>query len=422
MVPRASGILENYGSWRGVSIGGAFLMVGTVAGTLARVADVVAVAGVGIAAFVWWALAIPMLRGNRRLRGLASAPALADARLPTLTIISAARNEAARVESAVRSLLTQDLPTFELIVVDDRSTDGTGEILDRLATQDPRLRVLHITELPAGWLGKCHALARAAAEAKGDWVLFTDGDVWMASDAARRALSLAKDLEADHLAVSADLDYRSWGERIFIGYFSAMFVASQRPWDAPNPRSKAHIGIGAFNLVRRGAYERAGGHERLRMEVLDDMALGLIVKESGARSWFAFHDGYVRVRWHEGVGGLVRGVEKNAFAALGYRAGATIAAVAFQFTGTLAPFVGWLLPGAWPKVFAVGGLVGLFLLYRGVARNARLAWWDFVLAPAGAALFSYAILRSMAITIARRGITWRDTRYDIETLRRGRVR
>src|SRR4029078_5219914 len=100
-----------------------------------------------------------------------------------------------------------------------------------------------------------------------------------------------------------------------------------RPWDAKNPRSGAHIGIGAFNLVRREAYERAGGHRGLRMELLDDMGLGWIVKQSGGVSMFAGHDGLVRARWQEGLGGLIVGVGENAFAALRYRVAATIGAV-----------------------------------------------------------------------------------------------
>lgn len=406
-----------------IAAGGADAVgAGAAGGAVIGLVHGVGMAFVGVSAVVWLGLAFPMIRGQRRIRGLGSARPRAGGDLPTLTVVSAARDEAARVEHAVRSLLEQDYPGLQVIVVEDRSTDETGAILDRLAREDARLRVLHVTSLPNGWLGKCHALARGAAESRGDWILFTDGDVWMKRDALRRAVSLALELEADHLAVSADLDFHTFGERIFIGYFSALFFASQKPWDAPNPGSKAHVGIGAFNLVRREAYELAGGHERLRLEVLDDMALGLIVKQAGGRSWFAFHDGYVRVRWHEGVRGLVRGVEKNSFAALRYRVGETIASVTFQFLGTMAPAFGWLLPGLWPKVFAAAGWLGLFLLYRAVGRNLRIAWWDFMLAPVGAALFSYAILRSMALTLARGGVVWRGTRYDLDTLRRGRVR
>jgi len=387
-----------------------------------RIATWVAIAFTGLAALIWLALALPMLRGQRRIRGLASAPARAEAELPPLTVIAAARDEGTRVLHAARSLLGQDYPGLEIVYVDDRSSDETGPILDRLAAEDARLRVLHVTDLPAGWLGKCNALARGAAEAKGEWLLFTDGDVWLKPDALRHAVSLALDLGADHLAVGADLEYHSLGERIFIAYFSAVFYASQRPWEAPDPKSKAHVGIGAFNLVRRGTYDRAGGHARLKLEILDDMALGLIVKEAGGRSHFAFHDGFVRVRWHEGVRGLIRGVEKNSFAALRYRVGETVAAVLFQFFGTMAPLFGWFLPGVWPKIFAAAAWVGIALLYRAIGRNLRIQWWDFLTAPIGGALFAYAILRSMSLTLRRGGVVWRETHYGIEELKRGRVR
>jgi hypothetical protein len=244
----------------------------------------------------------------------------------------------------------------------------------------------------------------------------------MAPDAARRAVSLALELRADHLAVGADLEIHSLGERIFLTYFTALFFATQRPWKAPDPRSKAHIGIGAFNLVRREVYVRSGGHRTLRMEILDDLGLGLVVKRSGGRSCFAVHDGALRVRWHEGVRGLIRGVEKNAFAALRFRTGETVASVALQFLGSLAPVAGLFLPGDAPKVLAVFAWAAIWLLYLSIGRYVRLRWWDFLTAPIGAALFSYAILRSMVVTLRRGGVTWRGTHYGLGELRRGMVR
>jgi glycosyltransferase involved in cell wall biosynthesis len=376
----------------------------------------------GLASLVWMGLSVPMLLGSRSIRGLGSVPTRVDDSLPSLTIVSASRDEASRVEHAARSLLGQEYPGLEIVFVDDRSTDGTGAILDRLAAADPRLRVLHVETLPPGWLGKCHALATASAAARSEWILFTDGDVWMAPDAARRAVALARELGADHLAVGADLEIHSLGERIFASYFSAMFYATQRPWKAPDPRSKAHIGIGAFNLVRRELYERSGGHHALRMEILDDLGLGLIVKRAGGSSHFANHDGLLSVRWHHGVRGLIRGVEKNAFAALRYRSGETIVSVTLQFLGSLAPVAGFFLPGSLPKLFSLVSWFGLWLLYRHIGRGIRIGRWDFLTAPIGAALFSYAILRSMVVTLRQGGVVWRDTRYGMGELKKGLVR
>lgn len=375
-----------------------------------------------LSALVWMGLALPAVAGSRSVRGLGSVTPLPDASLPALTIVSASRDEAARAEHAARSLLAQDYPGAEILFVDDRSTDGTGAILDRLAAEDPRMRVIHVEALPPGWLGKCHALATAAESARGEWLLFTDGDVWMTPDAVRRAVTLALELGADHLAVGADLEIHTLGERIFSTYFSAIFYASQRPWKAPDPRSKAHIGIGAFNLVRHDVYRRSGGHGALRMEVLDDLGLGLVVKRAGGRSHFANNDRLMGVKWHHGVRGLILGVEKNAFAAMRYRVAETVVSVGVQFTCSIVPLIGLFLPGALPKILSLVAWLGIWLLYREIRRGIRVAWWDFLTAPIGGAFFAYAILRSMVVTLRRGGIVWRDTKYGMEDLKRGMVR
>lgn len=360
--------------------------------------------------------------GMRRVRGLASVEPLSDADLPHLSIVVAARHEAARIEAATRSLLAQDYPGLEVVVVDDRSEDATGAILDRLAPEDPRLRVVHVTELPEGWLGKCHALAVGVASAGGAWILFTDGDVTIAPDAARRAVSLALHERADHVAVAADLEVGGLGEAIFLAYFVYAFNVSQRPWDARDPRSGAHVGIGAFNLVRREAYERAGGHGRIRMELLDDMGLGLIVKRSGGASMFAGHDGLVRARWQEGLTALILGVEKNAFAALRFDVPVTTAAVALQIAVSWLPVVGLFAADPRARAAAILAWSGVFLVYATTARAVETRTWHALTMPIGATLFGYAILASMVQALRRGGILWRGTFYSLKELRAGRVR
>ena len=379
----------------------------------------IATAGSAVA---WLVGGLRCYRGSLRVRGLGSAASRADGDLPSLTVVVAAKDEAARVGDAVRSLLAQDYPTLQLIVVNDRSEDATGAILDRIAAEDPRLDVVHVRTLPDGWLGKCHALAQGAAAATGAWILFTDGDVLLAPEAARQAVSFALEVGADHVAVAPDLEVQGLGESIFVGYFVSIFNVSQRPWDAPNPDSKAHVGIGAFNLVRADAYARSGGHERLRMELIDDMALGLIMKESGARSHFAGHDGLVKARWHIGVGGLIRGVEKNAFPSLGYRVGATSGAVLLQLIWSLAPVAGLFASDPWTRGAALLAWSGVALVYSVTSRTTRTRAWQAILMPVGAILFAYAILASMVVTLRRGGVVWRGTFYPIAALKAGRVR
>ena len=346
---------------------------------------------------------------------------LRDEALPTLTILAAAKDEAARVEDAARSLLRQDYTRLTVLVVDDRSTDGTGAILDRLATEDPRLRVDHVRELPESWIGKCHALAHGAERTDSEWILFMDADVSLQPDAARRAVSLAVRQGWDHVAVGPDMEIESLGEAVFVGAFMAIFNATQRPWLASDPRRRNAIGIGAFNLVRREAYVRAGGHGAIRYELLDDMALGKVLKESGARQTFANHDELATVRWHAGVRGLIRGVEKNAFPAARYNVLLGATAPWLVLATGWAPVFGLFLPGAIPKTAALAAWAGVFISYSEVARSAKIRLWQAVLMPVGITLFIYAFLRSMVITLARGGVRWRDTFYPIEELRRRRV-
>ncbi|HET9253134.1 MAG TPA: glycosyltransferase family 2 protein, partial [Candidatus Eisenbacteria bacterium] len=233
-----------------------------------------------LVAIAWAGGAIAYALGVRKIPSLEGAAPLPDASLPSLTIVAASRDEAERVEEGAQSLLRQEYPGARILLVNDRSTDATGEILDRLARRDPRLTVLHIASLPEGWIGKPHALQVAAFEARTEWILFTDGDIQLAADTARRAVSIAVREQVDHVAIAPDLLVDSITEALFVGFFVIAFNLSQRPWNARDPRSRDSIGVGAFNLVRRDAYERSGGHARIRYDMIDDLSLGRFLKRS----------------------------------------------------------------------------------------------------------------------------------------------
>jgi glycosyltransferase involved in cell wall biosynthesis len=173
----------------------------------------------------------------------------------SLTVVVPARDEALNIEATLRSLLAQDLTNLQIVAVNDRSTDETGAIMQRLAAENPaRLRVLHITELPAGWVGKPHAMAMAAADRTTDWLLFTDADVTFAPDVLRRAIVCAEETKTDHLVVAPTMLQRRWDEGIVLGFFQAASLWSARPWKIPDAKAKRDtIGVGAFNMVRREA-------------------------------------------------------------------------------------------------------------------------------------------------------------------------
>src|SRR6266436_8222243 len=200
-----------------------------------------------------------------------------------VSIIVPACNEAADIEATLIRLLALDYHNYEVIAVDDRSTDRTGEIMERIAAGAPpgRLKVIRVAELPAGWMGKPHAMWRAGREAAGDWLLFTDADVLFKPDVLRRALAYAEAESADHLVLFPRMTMKRPGEKMMIAFFQTLFVFGHRPWKVADPKARDHMGVGAFNMVRRSVYEAVGTYRALRMEVLDDMKLGKVIKNAG---------------------------------------------------------------------------------------------------------------------------------------------
>ena len=176
---------------------------------------------------------------------------------PRVSIIVPACNEEADIEATLTRLLALDYDNYEVIAVDDRSTDRTGEIMERVAAGAPpgRLQVIRISDLPAGWMGKPHAMWSAGNQATGDWLLFTDADVLFKPDVLRRAVAYAEAEPADHLVLFPRMIMKRPGEKMMIAFFQTLFVFGHRPWKVADPKTRDHIGVGAFNMVRRKVYE-----------------------------------------------------------------------------------------------------------------------------------------------------------------------
>jgi hypothetical protein len=204
-------------------------------------------------------------------------------------------------------------------------------------------------------------------------------------------------------------------------FFRFLFFFGHRPWKVSDPKARDHIGFGAFNFVRRSVYDAIGTHERLRFEVLDDMKLGKLIKESGFRQCFAAAGDLLSVRWGKGAMGIVRNLTKNLFSLLQFRWPRTLGACVALLFLNLTPFVGvWLAPG-WSRSGYAVALASIFLLYVATSRAGEVSPLYFFLHPVAALLFLYAIVRSMALTLARGGVVWRGTFYPLEELRRGMV-
>jgi len=336
---------------------------------------------------------------------------------PTLAVAFAARNEAAMVEAAARSLLAQDYPGLEVIAVDDRSTDGTGEILDALARDDPRLKVVHVHELPPGWLGKNHALQTAAESTAADWLLLTDADVVFAPDALRRSVAWAVGQRLDHLTLAPDTVSETFGERIFLAMFSLAFALKAPPWRIVDPRCKEAIGVGAFNLVRAEAFRAVGGFRRLALSVDDDMRLGQALKFAGYRPGVALALGEITVRWQIGFGGMIRGLEKNFFAALDFRLAFVFFVVAVLITVGVMPFVGLFIGPWWTRAVCAAGVGSVAAVLAEAKGQHGVKWYHGLFLPVGALACAFALLRSTVLTLKNGGVRWRDHLYPLDELK-----
>ncbi|HSC47969.1 MAG TPA: glycosyltransferase family 2 protein [Gammaproteobacteria bacterium] len=355
-----------------------------------------------------------------RLSHLKLSP-LPDLPLPRLSIVIAALDEEETLEPALRSLLAQDYPGLEIVLVDDRSMDGTGAIMERLAAADPRLTVVHVKELPAGWLGKVNALREGFTRSHGEYVLFTDADIHYAPGALRAALALAAAERLDHLTLLPRLRIQGFAHRVFMQAATisiARFTGGRRGLTEPS----LALGIGAFNLVRREAFAATEGFEWFRMDVVDDMALGRLMRRPGARCGFAYAEGALEVLIYPSVAATVRGVEKNFYGALArYSPARAAVTVACMLLIAVGPFLAFL-PGmpAWLQLFPAAAILSL-------AAEAFAGWRRFdmhflpgLLAPFADLIAAYALARSAWLCQRQGGIRWRGTLYPLEQLRAGR--
>ncbi len=342
---------------------------------------------------------------------------------PRVSIVVPACNEEADIEATLARLLALDYINYEVIAVDDRSTDRTGEVMERVAAGAPpgRLKVIRIAELPEGWMGKPHAMWTAANQATGDWLLFTDADVLFKPDTLRRALAYAESAAADHLVLFPRMIMKRAGEKMMIAFFQTLFVFGHRPWKVADPKTKDHIGVGAFNLVRRQVYDAVGTFKTLRFEVLDDMKLGKVVKNAGYAQRNVFGADLISIRWAKGAMGVVDNLTKNFFAIMSFqwpRALASCFALAFL---NLMPFAGIWWAHGWARLGYAVALFSMFSIYVGMSTKSDIPPYYFVLHPVSSVLFVYTMLRSTFLTLWRGGIVWRGTFYPLQELRKGMV-
>jgi glycosyltransferase involved in cell wall biosynthesis len=339
---------------------------------------------------------------------------------PVVSIIVPARNEADSIEEALKSVLALDYPNKEIIVINDRSTDATGEILARLAQEYPELQLITIDRLPSGWLGKNHALQRGAVSASGELLLFTDADIIMQPSLLRRAVSCFLTHRLDHLAIGPSFLTKGALLNSVISGFLVVFTIYTRPWDVRRARCKGHIGIGAFNLVRTSAYRDSGEHYAIALRPDDDMRLGRQLKEQGYRQEVIFGDKAISVEWYGSLREMIIGLEKNSFAGIDYQMTKLIASTVALFAFFIWPFVALLATSGmlwWGNLLIV---ILLGLCFRLTAGVVGMSGFYSLGLPFGIAVIIHIMWRSALRILLRGGMEWRETFYALDELRENR--
>ena len=378
--------------------------------------------GLAILAVGFWVpVGLLLILRRHALGALASVPVGSTQFWYKVAVVIPARNEERNLKQALQSVLRLDYPELEIVVVNDRSTDGTRAILVELAKQDQRLTLVHIESLSEGWLGKTHALHKGAQRAQGEFILFTDADIVFHPLALKKAMTHVQANQLDHLTVVPEDTMPGFFLRALSATFGIFMFILFQPWKVRDPKSRKYMGIGAFNLVRSSVYQAIGGHQAISLRPDDDLKFGKLVKRSGFRSDVLNGQRMVSVEWYRSVPELIQGLMKNMFAGMEYRVSLVILAIIGSLLLHIWPWIGmWLTTGV-PQVlnaltvFMMVGSFGIGMAPFGVKS------WHGLLLPLTISLLVYIQCRATILTLWQGGIDWRGTFYPLKILKNNRV-
>lgn len=386
-------------------------------------------------AFVWLIIVVLTLSGLSRQRTLspASELQLTLPHAPLVSILVPARNEEHRVlADCIRSILAQDYGRFEVIAVNDRSTDATGAILERLARGDERLHVIEGKELPAGWLGKPYAMQQALDHASGDWILATDADMIFESSALRTALQRTFETEGDALTLLPRFEAWSFWERVMIPAWAWVFLMFTLFYRSNDPKTDRAVGIGGFFLIRRVVLDRVGSYEALKDEVMEDARLAERIKHSGARLLIEHAPALIRTRMYKTFAEMWESSTKNWFSGVNYSLPFALFCVVSMYAVAVVPpviavvtaFAIALGTDVW-FLFIPAALTWLFqvVVMASVSKHSKVSPIYALTTPLGLAVM-YAMLFDSSMRISTgRGVTWKGRKiYERHGVRPPRFR
>ncbi len=373
---------------------------------------------------LWVAIYVRIRRQEQKIPALDSTTELPDppGGWPALSVIIPARNEEREIARTLDSLICQDYPKFELILVDDQSTDATARIAREILQGFPSGKIISGTPRPDDhWIGKSWALVQGVQQAKEDWLLFIDADVVHHPQAFKKGVAMAAQLNVDALSIMPSIDCRSFWEKCVMPLF-ALLSALLEPLDKTNhPEKSASRLSGAFILIKRSIYEAAGGHTAVKDQILEDMALAENLKKQGSRIWLTYTPDLTCTRMYDNFGDLWAGLTRLSFTMLNYSVPYLCLAFLAAFLGTLVPWISllWGIEMMWHGsmigIAVTAGGLGLLLFMRNalakifkvVKIHPSYAW----LLPIATALYCLAATRAAYRHFAGQGLVWKQRLY-----------
>jgi glycosyltransferase involved in cell wall biosynthesis len=341
---------------------------------------------------------------------------------PLISVMVAAKDEESCIEKCVRSMLDQDYPNFEMIVCNDRSDDNTAAIVEKIAAEDPRLRLVNIESLPEGWCGKNNAMQTGILQSKGEWICMIDADC---SQTSNRTLSVAiqhaRDNEIDLFSILPDLEMHGFWEKVIQPVCSGVMMIWFSPDKVNNPKKPNAYANGAFMLMRREVYDAAGTHEAVKDQVNEDMHMADIIKKSGKKLRVIRGDGLYKVRMYASFKQIIRGWSRIFFGTFGTLRRLTISFLLMAVMGLLpyaAAIIGLLAYKSGGStealVCGIAGLAGVAMQQSVIFRYYRLLGNAGLLAitySMACVITLYVIIISMTKLRPGATVTWKSTSY-----------
>ncbi|GIO29169.1 glycosyl hydrolase [Paenibacillus albilobatus] len=362
----------------------------------------------GLNVLMWGSIAIIFTAKAREIGVLHRTREEAQMPKPFVSVIVAARNEQKALERCVRSIMEQTYGPLEVILVNDRSEDGTAAIAAKLEQAYPNVTVLNVRELPEQWMGKSHALFQGTQIAKGEWLLFTDADILFQPECISKAVAYMHRHELDHLTMIPDFTGPHFISKWYAAFIFMSASSFGQLWKIKDPKSQQSLGVGAFNLVKREAYDKIGTHAAFSYVTTDDAELGKRIKKAGYRQDAIYGTRMIGVwNWYESLKQLIGSVEKSVFS----YPKAVITALSCLLT-MIYPWVGLFVGPLSGRVLCGISVLSVLWLYFIYSRYSGSGFWYGIVHPFIGLILTVGGFQGAYRASRRGGMTWRGTTYD----------